>query len=266
MYNEYWHICVYLIPRAKYAHVCFGSPILGLVQNSMKIVVYLTFVVPLDIFPSIDNHYDIHMHQTEIKYSSKKEVATTHDSPLVKKISKSNILPFFQRLINIITFAHTLFTFLLYVIRFPSVRFCINFISILFRMDLLIFLSFIGLLSVVLSKGLIIMPAFIIVRKISSSPFLLWQRLHCFLLFSRSLRYIVVVYWKWNEIESLFWEKIFTFYLNYFMINICIITFIKKKTVAHNHYFCSVLVFYGALYFLFSVVIVQIFLWLYMFV
>ena len=226
---------------------------------------YLTFVLPLDVFPSIDNHDDIHVHQdaTEIRYSSTKEVATTHDSPLVKKISKSNILLFFQRLlINTITFAHTLFTFLLYVIRFPSVRFCINFISILLRMDLLIFLSFIGLLSVVLSIGLIIMLAFIIVRKISSSPFLLLQRLYCFLLFSRNLCYIVVVHWKWNEIESLFWEKIFTFYLNYFMINICIITFIKKKTVAHNHYFCSVLVFYGALYFLFSVVIVQIFLWL----
>ena len=32
MYNEYWHSCVYLIPKAKYAHVCFGIPIIGLVQ------------------------------------------------------------------------------------------------------------------------------------------------------------------------------------------------------------------------------------------
>ena len=147
LFSEYWQCCIYLIPRAKYAHVCFGSPIFGVVQNIIKNAVYLTFVLPLDVSPSTDNHKNIYVHQdiTEIKYSSSREVAMTREFSLIK-MYKNNILPSFQRWLDSIkTIIHSLFIVLMYVLSFPSLRFCINVVSILLRLDLLMFLPIIAI-------------------------------------------------------------------------------------------------------------------------
>ena len=265
LFYEYWKCCFYLIPRTKYAYDCFGIPILGKVKNIINTTAYLTFVLPLHAFPSTDNHENNNVHQdvTEIKYSSSRELVVTHDSSLIK-ISKNNILPLLQRwLINILTFMRSLLTALMYVLSLPSVRFCINVVTILLRLDLLMILSFIGIFYVTVTINVTVKLA----DKISCGLFTLWPcftKLYCFLLFSRKLHSVLVGCWKCCELLSLLFEQFHRFCLNILIINFYVIFFLLEKSEAYNHSFCSVLFFYSALYFLFSVVIVHTCLWLYM--
>ena len=272
LFSEYWKFCIYLIPRAKYAPMCFGSPILGLVKGSIlglvNNIVHLTFVLPLDVFPSTDNHENIYVHHdvTEIKYSSSREVATKNDSPLIK-ISKYNVILLLERLLDgIKTITLSVFTALTYVLSFPSVRLCINVASILIRLDLLIVVLWYFTLLVLFTIALIIILVIIITNKVLCGYVFtcFWpcfEKLYCFLLFSRRLHYILVVFWKCCELLSQLLELINDIYENNFMY---IIVFIKEKSLVYDRSCCSILTFYSTLYFLFSVMIVQICLWLYM--
>ena len=91
-FSEYWLCCLYLIPRVKYVNVCFGSPTLDLV----KYAVYLTFVLPLDVFPTDNENKYMHQDITKVISSSSREVAVTHESAL-SITSKNDTLLFLRR-------------------------------------------------------------------------------------------------------------------------------------------------------------------------
>ena len=298
LFGEYWQCCIYLIPRAKYAHVCFGSPIFGLVKHIINKTVHLTFVLPLDVFPSTDNHENIHVHQdiTETNNSSSREVAMTREfSPI--NMYENNILPSLQKLLaSIKTITLSLFAVLMYVLSFPSLRFCINVISILLRLDLLMFLPFIAIAVSIYIVAIVLMPISLVVliivqvlhclivlcpcfvklyrssllpclEKLSYSLLrpcfdklswlcfeklycsLLWtcfEKIYCFLLFSRHRCFVLVLSWKCCDLLSFLLKQLDTFYQNCFMINFCIIIFVKK--IAHSNTFCSVVFFCSILF------------------
>ena len=133
-FEKYVVCCIFLVPRYKYLHTCFVSPISRVLPIVVTNVIYYTFILPFNCFPTNTRSHDIGSDLTHAVPSSRKELQVINSNPLVK-------LSCTQQLKQI--WLHINWS---KILKYPPVCFCLNAASISIRIDVtLVLLSFVTL-------------------------------------------------------------------------------------------------------------------------
>ena len=152
-YQEYQTCCFYLIPQLKYLNICYGhhiSNIMNVIVDKaykitytiIKVITYLTFAQPLDVFPASNSDSPLTSYFPEITHvelSSSRKVAVLSDfHPLAEYLitmSSKVVITFSQNMWqNVINLWNMLCATLWYFLKFSTVRFIINVTSIIIRL------------------------------------------------------------------------------------------------------------------------------------
>ena len=155
-YQEYQTCCFYLIPQLKYLNICYGQHISNIMNvdkayeityTIIKVITYLTFAQPLDVFPASNSDSPLTSYFPEITHvelSSSREVAVSDFHPLAEyfiTMSSKGILTFSQNMwLNVVTLWNLLCATLWYFLKFSTLRFIINVVSIFIRLHIITFI------------------------------------------------------------------------------------------------------------------------------
>ena len=141
-YEEYLTCCFYLIPHLKYLNMCYGNVIVNIIYISIKIIkiiIYLIFVQPLDVFPASNPDSPLTSYFPEITHvelSSSTEVAVPSDfhalaEYLITKGSNLGVITHMWPWLNV---WNMLCVTMWYFLKFSIMRFIINATSIVIRL------------------------------------------------------------------------------------------------------------------------------------
>lgn len=136
-YDEYWLCCFYLLPRLKYFNVCFGHRILNAVYIGLKWTIYMVFVQPLDVSNYVVEPTSF-FPELEKRSSSKEVIASSYFHALANTIYEKAVVSYTQ---HIWLQAEILLN--KFLLRHQCIRFIINVVSIVVRLDVITLLMII---------------------------------------------------------------------------------------------------------------------------
>lgn len=166
-YKEYQTCCFYLIPHLKYLNICYGhhisyyvyltsdiilvfiNVVIDIMYAVIKVITYMIFVQPFDVFPASNSDIPTSIPLTSyypeiihVKLSPSKEVAVPNDfHALVEyliSMGSKRVVTFSQQIWS--TLWNMLCATVWYFLKFPVVRFIINFASIVIRLYIITFI------------------------------------------------------------------------------------------------------------------------------
>ena len=236
---EYWTCCRYLILHWKYFHICYGHSIMPNILWFFKWTVYIIFVQPLDVFPSVsgtdqernDQGISYFPELNHFEWSSAKDIAVVN-SELQEWLTQGfeTVLPFTQQLWQtIVLHVGQLAKMAWYIFQFPAVRFFVNFVSIFIRISfvtimlsfleffifVIVLICFVNVNTISLRRG---------VRKTIYYPNLIFNRIYCLLLLNSYGKYLVLISWYFVQ----FFEGLFLLHVHFLIYHFLIYCYALK--------------------------------------
>ena len=142
-FEKYGICCLLLVPRYKYLHICFVSPILRVLPIVVTNVLYYTFVSPFNCFPTNTRSHDIGSDLTQPVASSRKELEVINNNDPLGMLLKNNLFPYTQQL------EWTRINYWYKFFKYPPICFCLNVASISIRIDVILVLLSSVILNIV---------------------------------------------------------------------------------------------------------------------